>query len=254
MDQDDFPITADEISAYLDRELDPKAMERITGRLARDPQAALQLAAYRRRDEALIQAFNDASITSTYEFQPRRAKPLRWLPVGALLLIGALAGLLLWQVERAAGGVVLADLASDAKTAHAIYAGTDLPQGPAADLSVRTAERLSAVLQNDYRAPDLGSIGFALAGSWELPTKHGLAAVLVYRGFDGRTSSCYFKRVADEEDTDFQITRMAGATMVYRIDDRIGYAVVGPFAPEVLMRAAELGYRQMRRSGTMSRE
>jgi anti-sigma factor RsiW len=246
MGRDDLPVTADEISAYLDRELDPKSLERMADRLARDPHAALQLAAYRRRDEALRQAFVEGSIASALELQPDRTPPVRLLLIGMVLLIGTLVSLFLWQSEPSTAERVLDDLVADATTAHAIDAGAVLPQGSTADLRTLSAQRLSAVLQTRVQAPDLGSMGFELAASRELPSKHGLGAVLLYRSIDGRTVSCYFRQAGDEGDTSFRISQAAGVNAVYRIDDHIAYAVVGPFAPEFLIRTAELGYRQLR--------
>jgi len=78
----------------------------------------------------------------------------------------------------------------------------------------------------------------------ELAADRGPAALLVYQDADGREISCYFKHLTENRETGF--TRMASArtNVIYRLDEHVGYAVVGTLPVSALQRIAEVGYRQ----------
>ncbi len=78
----------------------------------------------------------------------------------------------------------------------------------------------------------------------KLCRRGGPAALLVYQDADGREVSCYFKHLAENRETGFARKVAGGASVIYRLDEHLGYAVVGALPVGTLQRIAELGYRQ----------
>jgi anti-sigma factor RsiW len=66
--------------------------------------------------------------------------------------------------------------------------------------------------------------------------------VLVYRDLNGRAVSCYFERSPGAGETAYATSQTGAINAIYRVDDEIGYAVVGPFETQTLRAIADLGY------------
>jgi anti-sigma factor RsiW len=109
--------------------------------------------------------------------------------------------------------------------------------------------RLSTLLGAEVEVPNLSQLGLRLVGLQELPADGGLAALLVYRDTDGRDVSCYFKRLIENRETDFTRMAAAGTNVVYRLDEHLGYAVVGALPVSTLQKIAEVGYREISSKG-----
>jgi anti-sigma factor RsiW len=110
--------------------------------------------------------------------------------------------------------------------------------------------RLSALLGTEVKAPDLSALGFRLVGLRELPAGNGPAVLLVYQDAVGHHVSCYFERLADNRETGFTRLTADKTSIVYRLDEHLGYAVVGALPVSSLERIARVGYREISSSTT----
>jgi len=248
--RDTSPIDLEDVSAYLDGELGEARRAAVASHLADHPEAAARLAEYRRRDEALRLAFAQLSVDQMKRPMPRvtQATSLgrhRFRLAIAVAILGVILGTTGWWY----GSTILEDralatLAHEAVTAHLLYASQPGQSPLVTEDSEHVSARLSAFLGAEVKAPNLSTLGLRLVGLHELPSDREPAALLVYQDADGREVSCYFKHLAENRETGFG--RMAAATtnVIYRLDEHLGYAVVGPLPVSALQRIAEAGYRQ----------
>jgi len=247
---DTSPVHLEDLNAYLDGELDEARCAAVESHLADHAEAATRLAEYRRRDEALRLAFAQLRVDQAKHPMPRvrqaSSPGKRRFPLAiAAAILGVILGTTGWWY----GSTILEDralatLAHEAVTAHLLY-GSQPGQSPlVTEDSEHVSARLSAFLGAEVKAPNLSTLGLRLVGLHELPSDGGPAALLVYQDADGREVSCYFKHLAENRETGF--TRMAATrtNVIYRLDEHLGYAVVGPLSVSALQRIAEVGYRE----------
>lgn len=251
MRRDTSAIDLEDVSAYLDGELDEARRAAVESHLANRPEAATRLAEYRRRDEALRLAFARLSADQAKHPTPRviearpRAKRRFPLTIAAAVLGVTLGTTGWWYGSTILENRALATLAHDAVTAHLLYAGQPEQSPPlVSEDGERVSARLSAFLGTEVKAPNLSTLGLRLVGLHEVPSDGGPAALLVYQDADGREVSCYFKQLAENRETDFMRMAAARTNVIYRLDEHLGYAVVGPLPVSALQRIAEAGYRQ----------
>lgn len=243
-------VALEDLSAYLDGELDAPRRAGVDRHLAAHPEAAARLDGYRRRDEALRLAFaavaaGDGGQRRIDRLPARPAGFRRWAVAAAVMLCVGMGAAAWWlAAQHADDRRVLAGLRQEALTAHLLYEHrTDgLPAAP--DGHQRLAARLSALVGSTVGLPDLAALGFQLDGMRELAAEGNPAALFVYRDAGGRHVSCYFRRVARDRDTGFDRYEGADANVVMRVDDGVAYAVVGALAPAVLQQIAALAYRE----------
>jgi anti-sigma factor RsiW len=248
--EDKEPIGLEELSAYLDGELDGNRRAAAERRLADDPAAAARLAEYRRRDEALRLAFNRLGeggqprhIYRNPPIRPRGA-PGRWMLFAAVIACIGIFSAAWWdRAERSIDNRELSVLASESSAAHLRY----LDGSDGATHAVGNREHPSASLSTplglDVKVPDLSRLGFRLTGVGDLSGPGGPAVLLVYRDGGGQQVSCYFKRLSRASETGFKQKEAAGVRIVYRLDERLGYAVVGSLRADALQQIAETVYR-----------
>ena len=250
MRRDTRPIGLADLSAYLDGELGEERCAAVESHLADHAEAAARLAEYRRRDEALRLAFAQLNVDQAKRPAPRirQASSLgrhRFRLAVAAAILGVILGTAGWWYgspileDRA-----LATLAHEAVTAHLLYASLPVQSALVAEDSAQVSARLSALLGAGVRAPNLSTLGLRLVGLHELPADRGPAALLVYQDADGREIFCYFKHLAESRETGFAQKVAAGASVIYRLDEHLGYAVVGALPVSALQRIAEVGYRE----------
>src|SRR5258707_8089017 len=96
------PIVFEDVSAYLDGELDEARRAAVESHLADHPDAATRLAEYPRRDEALRLAFAQLSVDQAKHPMPRAIQAgspgKRRFPFAiAATMLGAILGTTLWR-------------------------------------------------------------------------------------------------------------------------------------------------------------
>jgi anti-sigma factor RsiW len=248
--RDTSPIDLDDVSAYLDGELDEARRATVESHLANHPEAAARLAEYRRRDEALRLAFARLSADQARHPTPwvRRASPhgkRRFRLAVAAALVGVILGTPGWWY----GSTILEDralatLAREAVTAHLLYASQPGQSPLVTGDQEHVSARLSALLGARVKAPNFSTLGLRFVELRELAADGGPAALLVYQAADGREVSCYFKHLTENRETGFARKVAGGTNVIYRLDEHLGYAVVGALSVSALQRIAEVGYRQ----------
>jgi anti-sigma factor RsiW len=238
-----------DLSAYLDGELDGSGRARVEKVLNDDPEAAARLSGYRRRDAALRAGFATLPQPAKLLVWPKSARTAPGarggrLAAAALLVacIGAIA--LGWwnHAEWRATDRELASLFQDATNADLIYSAR--PEADGSGIQEQLSARLAAVLGARIKTPDLSALGFRLVGALEFVTAQPPAVLLVYRDGRGREVSCYFRRAPTAAETGFRQGQLAGTKVLYRLTDRVAYAVLGALEPGELRRIAEAAYAQ----------
>lgn len=246
MSEDKDPIRLEELSAYSDDELDANRRTAVERRLADDPAAAARLAEYRRRDGALRLAFDRIGEVEHKPLVHRgrttrpSAAPRRWALFAAVIACVGVFSVAWWlRVERNIDNRELSALASESTAAHFRYLGSSEGAANAAGNQERPLASLTALLGLEVKVPDLSGLGFRLTGVRDLAGSGGPAVLLVYRDGAGQEVSCYFKRLASARETGFKQKDAAGVRIVYRLEERLGYAVVGSLPAATLQQIAE---------------
>ena len=230
------PPSEQELHAYIDGRLEPAAAARIAAYLARHPQAAALVEAYRAQIEGLHALYDDvldepvpAAMLALLRRQQaatlgRRAA----LAAAVLVMVMVSAGTGWWFGEwrhdqRSAGATTLVE---DAQRAHRLYAGaehwaSDLGAVRPASLADTLSERLGAPVA----LPEVERAGLVLNGVRLVPTASGTAAVLLYRDGAGRGASLFVTPVAGADAAPRADVAGGDVTTLYRVSNGLGYAL-----------------------------
>lgn len=257
-DRQASPIGLEELSAYVDGELDSGRRAVVERHLSDHGEAAGRVSAYRRQDDYLRQALAplaDEGVTEPLAIaQQRRARDdraSRWrmAAAAALLLLVVGAGTWWYQTERA-GERRMAELVHEAVTAHVAYLSSSGAVNLRSERS-KLAEALRQVAGARAVLPDLTPLGYELTGGMPLDESAGPAVLLVYRNRSGEVVTCYFGRNGSSEKTSYAVNVEAsyavkeshGINVVSQLEGGIGYAVTGHVPSDELMKIAKMGYR-----------
>ena len=215
-------VGREELSAYLDGELDAARRLTVERHLARCPDDAEMVAAFRARDAALRLATHDLV---DQDLPARLAAPLvaaRRRRLGALAaaaLLALVAGFGAWHMSRQ-GDHTAADLATLVQDAVAAHRGYVAGQGATAAMTPARDETVIA-------APDLAGFGYRLVGSQLIVTGAGPAIQFFYVDAAGQEVTCFFAAFAGLPAAAPASRAVDGIETVYRVDEGIGYVVAG---------------------------
>lgn len=244
---EDESLDIKELNAYVDGELSGPRRRRVERTLARDPAVAARVATYRRQDDDLRRAWAGLAeerqaalkelIATPVERRP--GLPTRTAAVAAagILALAVVAGGWWWSQHQARQTRLMAELAHQATTAHFVYSrdlGVPVDRGT-------LARRFAAAIGTAFTVPDLSRFGLHLVGARELRDDDGAAVLLVYADAAGQRVSCYFVPLGGGE-TAFALKQAAGLRTLYRLDEGIGYAVVGALPAAELRVIAATAY------------
>jgi anti-sigma factor RsiW len=244
------PIGLEELSAYVDGELDSGRRAVVERHLSNDAKAATRVSAYRRQDDCLRQGLAPLAedslsqrLRTTLQTRAYDGHRTRWrlAAIAALILIILVGGGWWYHVDRLQERL-MADLVHLAVTAHMSFVSTDVPPDVPLDGS-RLIDALRSVTGARANLPDLASLGYHLIGGEALDTAAGSAVVIAYRGRSGDLVTCYFGGWSWNGETGYSVKQSQGINMVSRLESGLGYAVTGTAAPEELMEIAKMGYR-----------
>jgi anti-sigma factor RsiW len=245
------PIGLEDLSGYLDGELDAGRRAAVERDLADNPEAAARVVAYRRRDQTLRLALMELAPGHRDERLPtiRPAHPAggrwRWLIAATVFLCVMLGAATWWQYASQADSQALSRLAQVAVTAHLHSVAHPDAEGDVASDRDPVSAPSSWRFGFPLKAPDLSGFGYRLVGIRNVAGSGGPAAVFFYRDSDGREVSCYVERLGGNRETPFKREKVAGVNVVYRLDEELGYAVVGALSLATLQQIAEAGYRDV---------
>ncbi|MDQ0141510.1 anti-sigma factor family protein [Cupriavidus necator] len=267
-----------DLHAYADGQLAAARRAAVEAYLAQNPNAAAQVAAWRRQADALHGALDPvlnepvpiAALPPGLHGDGRResARPgPRWTlalaATCASVALLAAGGTLGWLAHDRLGGgtLVLAPgerFAREALATHAVYAPemrhpVEVAATEEAHLVAWLSKRLGTALQ----VPDLRAQGFHLIGGRLGVAEGGPSAILMYEADDGTRLSLQLRRMAQgTPDTGFRVERMTGEgarrrplgrdpmMAFYWIDRDLGFALAGALERARLLTLAQVVYQQ----------
>ncbi|MDH3473312.1 MAG: anti-sigma factor [Rhodospirillales bacterium] len=252
MTEEDSRITTEELHALADGRLDPARRAEVAAYLETDPEAAAQVAAYRRQNAALHAAYDPVldeplpellpGAPARRQSTPRRAAAWRSLAAGlAGLTIGGVAGWLAHDAVRQ-DEALYAELAERTAAAYVVYAPE--VRHPV-EVTAAEEEHLAAWLSNrldmKFRVPRLGDLGFDLVGGRLMVGETGPAALLMYENQGGRRLVLYLRRdMHEDESYGLQFVRKDGVSVLCWIEGITGVGVSGELSETELSAAAHL--------------
>jgi anti-sigma factor RsiW len=240
----EFPVSEEDLHAYVDGQLPAERRACIERYLAAHPEPARRVNAYAAQRRALRDALagvagepvppelNLARLVEA-RLRPRRAP---WAAAAALALAFGLGGTGGWMVaerpwEGAGDRTALAMrvLEQQALASHAVYAADLLhPVEMSGDARAPLEKWLSARLARPVVAPDLDAVGLRLIGGRLLATERGgAAALLLYEDAAGTRMSVLLRPMARELAARETDTSRGEANLCLWIADGMGYALVG---------------------------
>lgn len=241
-------ITDQDLSAYVDGQIDPARRSEVEAYLSAHPQAAEKVAAYRKQNE-MLHALFDPAMDEPLPATLRHARPQpQWLRYVAML--GTLAiGITLGYLGRGVTTPTVSPLAlyKQAAFAHVAYAPEVLhPVEVSAQQETHLVNWLSKRLGGSVRAPHLGTAGFELMGGRLLPDEARPAAQFMYQDNRGQRLTLYVKREPKNDPaTAFRFAQEDGVSVFYWVDRGFGYALSGELPKAELLRVAEVVYKQL---------
>ena len=167
----------------------------------------------------------------------------------ALLIAGGIGGWgahdLLPGLNSSASAVLASAVFDDAFAAHRTFSvETRHPVEVGANEEAHLVQWLSKRLGHQLIVPDLSALGFQLMGGRLLPADSGPAALFMYENGKGTRLSCYYLVVDVAGETEFQFREQNGISAFYWVDDGLAYAIVANTDRGLLLKVAEIIYKQ----------
>ncbi len=240
-------ITTDDLHAYVDGHLLPERAEQVEAYLAAHPEAAAEVADYRRINAALHESFDgvfDEPVPSAHADLIRRRRPLLGFPMAAAiagLIVGVGAG---WFAHGlgSADRAILDQLAESSSAAYVVYSPEKRhPVEVTAADDVHLSAWLSNRMGMSLPIPKLNNLGFELVGGRLMVSETSPAALLMYENDDGRRVVLYVRNdLRSTDSTDMQFARKGEAGVVTWADGASGFGLAGGFSEQELLPAAHL--------------
>lgn len=269
-----------DLHAYVDGRLDPVRRAKVEAWLARNPELAERVAAWRAQVEALHALYDPVLAEPTPErlqalktalgarLEARPALPLlrgrqgaaaprgwawRTAAAAVLVLSGGLGGYALrGEVPAPVAPVsTLQSFAEQAAQAHAFYtADTRFAVEMGAEDRGALDAWLSQRLGTAIVGPDLSALGYRLIGGRSLPTTSGPGAQYVYEkqrdgGGTGRYLTLFVATPQVGQDAAFSFVRHGEISLFYWLEEKVAYALIGALERDELMKITEAVYRQL---------
>ena len=270
-----------QLSAWLDAELEPAEQARVEAWLREHPEQAAQTRlwaadrdALRARLEPVLDEPVPPALLQAVAKAGRDAmavNPPRWkraAVAAGLVLGGVLLGTLIGAAAVSSSPATFAALPLPwrpaalaatswphrAAVAHAVYAPevrhpveVNVVEGSASEQKAQEehlARWLGKRLNLPVRLYDLRPQGFELVGGRLLPDLVGPSAQLMYQNGAGQRVTLYLRRPETGADTAFRFQREGDLNLFYWVEDGFGCALVGKLPREQLLAMAHAVYRQ----------
>jgi anti-sigma factor RsiW len=253
-------ISDEQLSAWVDGELDAAESARVQAWLQTHPEDAARAA----RWEADRQALHELFLPVAQEPVPaelqatallRQVWP-RWAVAAAAAGLGVLGaaagGGAVWHQQQQQMAQLQVRLAAGtaqgwvqrAALAHSVY--TVEPRHP---VEVKAQEEhlarwLTRRIQVPVKLFDLREQGFELVGGRLLPDGPGKSAQLMYQDAQGLRVTVYLRKPEQGTDAAFRYERQGELGMFYWVEEGAGYALVGALPRETLLALSESIYKQ----------
>ncbi len=267
------PVDEHELNAHLDRQLPPDRAAAVAAYLAAHPEAQARLRQYAHQQQTLRAAIAAQSTgpipaglrVARLAAAQRRRRSWRLAAAAAAVLLFVLGGVGGWAARDADIGLAslphggAANAAARTTTAAAIEAyrvysvEARHPVEVAAAQEAHLVQWLSKRLGRPLVVPDLGAVGFRLMGGRLLPSADGPAAQLMYENAKGTRLTCYYQTVGFGGETAFRYRQERGVGAFYWSDAGFGYAITARVDRALLLKIAEIMYRQIDEAGNKAR-
>ncbi len=245
------PVTETDLQAYVDGALSPLRAAEVAEYLAQHEDAAQRIAAYRRQNERLHDAY-DALLHAPLpgRLHMREAAPHRgWYRYAAAAVLMLASGTAGWHLHGLTEGTAAQGtrIARVAAVAHAVYSPeVRHPVEVGADQEAHLVRWLSKRLGANLKIPHLAPQGYSLVGGRLLPGERGPAAQFMYQDVKGQRLTLYVRVSSDARaPTAFRFAQENGVGVFYWLDGRLGYALSGETDRGELLRVADAVYRQL---------
>ncbi|HEY3912413.1 MAG TPA: anti-sigma factor [Stellaceae bacterium] len=267
------PVEEHELNAHFDRQLPPDRAAAVAAYLAARPEAQARLRQYGQQQQTLRAAITAQSAgpipgrlrVPRLAAVQRRRRSWRLAAAAVAVMLFVLGGVGGWAARDADIGLAsfphggAASAAARTTTAAAIEAyrvysvEARHPVEVAAAQEAHLVQWLSKRLGRPLIVPDLGAVGFRLMGGRLLPGADGPAAQLMYENAKGARLTCYYQAVGFDGETAFRYREAKGVGAFYWSDDGFGYAITARVGRALLLKIAEIMYRQIDDAGNKSR-
>ena len=263
--------TDEQLSAWLDGELDERSRAAVEAWLREHPEDAARVRLWSADRDALRARFDPVlgepvpeALRRTALHAGRRPPAQSWRHARAAgLLLGgiALGAGLGWQLKPVADPATATAATGAprwtqrAAVAHAVYVSevrhpveVDTRTGPPDEQRAQQehlARWLGKRLGMPVRLFDLRAQGFELVGGRLLPDAVGPSAQLMYQNTAGQRVTFYLRRPEPGTHTAFRFQREGELDMFYWAEEGFGCALVGNLPRERLLALAEAAYRQV---------
>jgi anti-sigma factor RsiW len=266
-------IDEDDFQAFVDGQLPPEQRRAVMAYLASRPDEASRMDDYRTLSEALRLAYDEV----LYEPLPKRLRidhyrgqsswPGRlsdWIGLSRLGPVMRFAGVAVLLVASGGGGWLMSEryngapvetpvmsFTRQAANAHLVFA-PDLrhPVEFGADQQDSLLLWLSERLGEALHAPNLQASGFNLVGGRLLPASGQPAAQLMYENPDAARVTLYIRArwatpMNGAQEGSVSFASEGAVSMVYWIEGKLAYALIGPMDREQLFSAAKTIQQQL---------
>lgn len=262
-------ISPEQLSAWVDGELDAAERARVDAWLRLHPEDAETVRRWAADRDALRAALAGEAAAEPVPAALRetvwrrgaatRGRGAQVAGVAAAAgLVGALLGALagggaVWQWQQAqapseqrvaAAPAPYAGWVQRAAAAHSVY----VPEPRHAVEVAAQEEHLARWLTRRIEVPvtlfDLSAEGFRLVGGRLLPDGGGKSAQLMYQDGEGRRVTLYLRKPEPGSETAFRYEQQGELGLFYWVEPGAGFALVGALPRERLLALAQAVYRQ----------
>lgn len=256
MSETSSPVNEDDLQAWVDGRLPPARLALIEQYLARNPEQAARVTAYREHRNQLRAWLAPKAaepvprrLRVAWLLTQRRAERLRVLRTVAvglvLLLLGGAAGWLGRGFVASEQSSPSARLTADAVQAFRTFVSevrhpVEVPASQEAHLITWLSNRLGHRLS----VPDLSRMGFHLMGGRLLPGERVPAAQFMYEDDRGVRLALYMRAGPGNTGAGFQIIERDGVTGFRWYEGGFGYCVLAETARARLLQVAESVFQQ----------
>jgi anti-sigma factor RsiW len=254
------PMQDRDLHERIDGRLSPDRAEQVDDYLADHPELEEQWSQYAEQRQALRAAFGaeDAEaipprlrVGNILAEHRRRHWQYFGLAAAALLLL-VLGGLGGWAARdtfpglaSSASAMLANGVFDDAIAAYRTFSvETRHPVEVGANEEAHLVQWLSKRVGHRLVAPDLKEIGFRLMGGRLLPADSKPAGWFMYEDGKGTRLSCYFLSADVGGETEFKYREQDGVGAFYWVDDGLAYAIAGNADRDLLLKVADIVYRQ----------
>jgi anti-sigma factor RsiW len=262
------PVEEDDLHARIDGQLPHDRADDVDTYFAAHPEEQARFSQYAAQRQALRATFaeqTDEPIPSRLRIanllaRQRQQRLRRFGQIAAavgLIVLGGIGGWAARDLEGPLGlllpGGVARMITADAITAHrAFSAEVRHPVEVDAGQEAHLVQWLSKRLGRQLVVPDLASAGFRLMGGRLLPAEDGLAAQFMYENGNADRITLYLRAGIGGE-TAFRYHEESGIGAFYWSDEGFGYAITAKADRELLLRVAEIVYKQTSPGGAKAK-